>query len=173
MKIRLEDIPEDGLVVDLDSSQGWVEAAVSDALEGKIEHATAHLEIRRIGPGVHVDGRGSATALRTCDRCLAALRLRAAGDIDLYYDPFIDLPGGAGGLHADDLDVGFFRDEELDLADVLLEFFTLEAPARVVCGEAGIERLEEGECRLEAQSPEPDGPVDPRLAVLKRMKIDA
>jgi uncharacterized metal-binding protein YceD (DUF177 family) len=172
MKILLEDVPEEGLVLDVGLDEAWVGAAVQEAIEGTVETASAHLEIRRIGPGVHVDGRGSATVLCNCDRCLAPVRLCAEGEIDLYYDPFIDLPDARGSLHPDDLDVGFFQGEQLDLADVLTEFFALEAPVRVVCGEAGVERLEKGECKTGALTAGSEGLSEAPFSALKKLKID-
>jgi uncharacterized metal-binding protein YceD (DUF177 family) len=169
MRIRIEDLPEEGLEVEIASSQAWVARAAEEGLEGGFDGASGHLLVRRVGPGVHVGGEARARVLRECDRCLAPIRLSFGGDVDLYYDAG-PVPGQErSGLSAEDLDTGFLEGEEVDLSEVLTEFLALEVPPRVCCGDPGVERLDEGAC--EVGVPLASGKAgDLRFALLERLK---
>ncbi len=172
MRLRIDELPEDGRFFELDMDTAWAVGAVSEAFEGTVHHLDGALRVRPIGQGVTVAGSAAVTVEQRCDRCLAAVRSSLEGRVDLYFDN-TRLEGDANvGLHQDELDVGFLDDGELDLGAALGEFFLLEAPTRVRCQDPGVERAEPGACELASAQPDDEPDVDPRFAALKNFQAD-
>jgi uncharacterized metal-binding protein YceD (DUF177 family) len=142
------------------------------ALEGSPVHLGGRFEVRRVGPGVLVRGRASAEAPRTCDRCLADVRLTVEGPVSLYFDASGGPASEGARLHAEDLDVGFIEDGVLDLGQVLSEFLALEGPSRVRCGDPGVRREVDGECTMDPAGEGAEDGLDPRLAALRGVRTD-
>lgn len=126
--------------------------------------AEAELE----GAEIHIVGRLSGRLEFTCARCLEPVERELAPRFDLVYRPVASIRRGEEiGLRADDLEIGFYADEGLFLADVVAEQVHLALPMKVVCGEAcrglcpgcGV-NLNRERCRCGPQA------VDPRLAPL-------
>jgi len=106
-----------------------------------------------------------------CSRCLEAYRLPVAAPFDLRY-----LPASAVSAEAehemddDDLETSYYRDDQIDLNELLREQFYLSLPmkplcrddCRGLCPQCGI-NLNTGTCSC--------APVweDPRLAALKEL----
>ncbi len=182
MQVNIVDIPSDGLRLCFDTTDSWASKAASAALGGALSDLNVELVLRRVGPGVYVEGRVSASVQRCCDRCLAALRYCIEGPVQLYYEPGSEDLSGDVNLLSDELEVGFFDGAQLDLSAVLSEFLALEASPRLFCGDYGVSRLVPGECSLpvsKGDSPESMGTGasddqvgDPRFAVLKHLDLD-
>jgi uncharacterized protein len=121
---------------------------------------------------VEISGRVDARVEYDCDRCLRAIELAIKQPFDLAYVP----PLGAAGeriLGEDDLDVGFYRGEVLDLDDVAREQIELALPMSKRCSEdcKGLcpvcgANLNEAACACREQE------IDPRWAALKSLKTD-
>jgi uncharacterized protein len=100
---------------------------------------TAPLEIEAgaelVGEEIRIRGR-LATALEAgCDRCLLPVAIPVDCAFDLVYRPIrtiakeeeIEIP-------ADELEVGFYSGDGIELADVATEQVILSVPMKVVCG---------------------------------------
>jgi uncharacterized protein len=83
-----------------------------------------------------------------------------------------EIEDGEGiGLEYGDLDVGFYRDDQIDLSAVLSEQVVIDVPMKPVCSEeckglcpnCGAD-LNEGECNCKEDK------TDPRLAPLAEIK---
>ena len=138
MRIQLDSIPDDGLDVHADAGAPWAVAAVELSLG--VPPASLHFDVKvsRIEDHVRVRGEGDASGEFACDRCGEPVRLSLRGPIDLYYAPESYLKGADSELGADDLDIGWFDGEALQLADVFSEAVALWAPDRVRCGDRGV-----------------------------------
>jgi len=171
MRIRVADLDPQGVQVALDAGAAWAREAVEGALDGPVLALDGLLTVRPVGPGVVAQGHARASVERSCDRCLAAVRLDLGGEVDLYFQPSPPVAVEREvALLPDDLDLGFLEDGELDLGAVVAEFFLLEAPAVLRCGEGSVARLEEGTCTPPAAAPPADQEPDPRFAALKAFK---
>ncbi|HSC26710.1 MAG TPA: DUF177 domain-containing protein [Vicinamibacterales bacterium] len=126
MIIRVSELEEQGLRID-------DVAAFADALNDptwRLESIA--LEIEPDGPDVFVRGRLAATVLLTCGRCVETFSGRIDADVDVRVVP---KPSGADTveLGADDLDVDFYENDELDLARVVANEATLALPMKPLC----------------------------------------
>ena len=137
-------------------------------------------EFRQSGPlkvdavaelvGAEIRIRGQlATRLETaCDRCLEQVEIPVEHNFDLFYRPLrsiareevIEVP-------RDELEVGFYSGEGVELADLVAEQVILSVPMKVVCRAdcrglcptcGGNRNL--GQCRCPAEA------LDPRWAAL-------
>ena len=94
-------------------------------------HATAEL----LGAEIRVRGHLSTRLEANCDRCLAAVEIPVSRDFDLFYRPLqsiareeeIEVP-------ADEMEVGFYSGDGIELADVATEQVILSVPMKVICG---------------------------------------
>ena len=103
-------------------------------------------EFRQVGPldveavaelvGSEIRIRGS---LRTrleaaCDRCLERVEIPVSRDFDLQYRPMQSIARDEEvAIASDELDVGFFSGDGVELADVVTEQVILSVPMKVVC----------------------------------------
>ena len=93
-------------------------------------NATAELQ----GGEIRVRGHLSTGLEAACDRCLGSVELPIDGDFDLFYRPMqtiareeeVEIP-------ENELEVGFFEGDGIELADVATEQVILSVPMKVVC----------------------------------------
>jgi len=108
----------------------------------------------------------------TCGRCLESFPLPLDGAFDLRYIPASELSSEEEREVAEeDLDTGFYRDDRINLNELLREQFYLALPMKPLCRveckglcpQCGANRNAEGcQCTFEW--------ADPRLAPLKGLK---
>ena len=135
MRIVIETIPEDGVDVDVQLDMSWAADVASNVLESEPESLEGHLHVDKRDRLVRVRGSVRAAGERVCERCGETTTLTLGGDVDLAYVPASDAPSGHGEIRLDpgDLDVGWYSEGSLDLADVLSEALALDLPPRVAC----------------------------------------
>lgn len=141
MRIQVESIPDEGLEIEAGPADDWARAPAAEALGGELEDLSLELRVERLGDHVRVSGEGRGALVRPCDRCGEPVRLEVGGPIDLYYAPESAADEGSAELSADELDIGWFDGEALELRDVLLEQFSLWAPSRVRCKDRGVTQI--------------------------------
>jgi uncharacterized metal-binding protein YceD (DUF177 family) len=172
LRLRIDELPAEGLSVELSDDLSWAVSAVSQVLEGPVSALGGTVLVLPVSGGVSVRGHASVVVLRSCDRCLAQLSHRLEGDMDLWFDS-VRLEGDTHvNLRQDELDVGFLDDGVLELGATLGEFFVLEAPTRLLCDDPAAERVEPGPCELPSRRPESEPRVDPRFAALKNFQAE-
>jgi uncharacterized protein len=94
-------------------------------------NATAEL----LGEEIRIRGHMATRLEASCDRCLGAVEIPLNSDFDLYYRPMqtiakeedIEIP-------TDELEVGFYTGDGIELADVATEQVILSVPMKVICG---------------------------------------
>ncbi|HUF47817.1 MAG TPA: DUF177 domain-containing protein [Vicinamibacterales bacterium] len=166
----------------------------SSRLRGEVEHLDrrfepgafdlAHEDFRVIGP-VHLvaDARKDGAKVRLtghldaelecdCSRCLEPFPVPLHAAVDSLFLPMADNIGeGEREVQQDDLGVSFYRDDEIDLGDVMREQFLLAVPMKPLCREeckglcpvCGV-NLNERDCGGH------EGWVDPRLEGLRKLR---
>lgn len=171
MKVRISEIPENGLEVPVAQSDAWAVDVASSALEGPVKALGGELELRVEHGRLLVTGDLSAEVVRSCDRCGEELTLEIEGAVDLTYRPVE--PGGEGvrELGGAELEFGFYAGNDFDIADSVSEFFALGLPMRVLCDIPGARPHGEG-CDADFLKRAQPKQVDPRFAALKNLKFE-
>jgi len=133
----------------------------------------ATLVVRLEGDRVTVAGRIDFQLELTCCRCTRRFLIEVDKAFESIYlpDPETVSEGEELELEYSDLEVGFYRDDRIDLSAVISEQIVLEIPMKPVCTESckglcplcGID-LNEGECGCSSER------SDPRLAPLAELK---
>lgn len=161
MMIRVSDIPEEGL-----SIQGA--AALPEPFSDPAwELVDLSLFIEKDDSDVIVRGRIAARVPQVCGRCLERFPVRVEPDVDARVAP---RPAGKEEIElaSDDLELDFYTDDLLNLAQLVETETTLDLPMKPLCREdcrglcpvcGGNRNLVACQCGVK--------PPDPRFAVLK------
>jgi uncharacterized protein len=177
LRVRLEEIPDSGLELEVVTGRELVAAYIPEEEIGfeLLEPVRSRFGLSRRGRKVLVQGRVSTRLGLECDRCLARIEQPVDAQVEVTFVPHPEVEEGAQiELSEKDLEVEFYGPEPLlDLGEVIVEELALAVPYRVLCREAcrglcprcGAD-LNREECRCEARPP------DPRLAALKDFKIE-
>ncbi len=131
LKIRLEDIPPEGLEISIEDDGGLV-ADVYPVLEAIV----AELHLTRIGPNVRVRGGLKTTLSVDCDRCLEPFPYKIEEKMFFILMPPPRGEGEEVRLRREDLDVSFFDGEVIDLGLIIREQILLSLPMRNICRES-------------------------------------
>ena len=138
------------------------------AMDSTPSGLSVRFRVRVVDELARVDGQVHATTERLCDRCGARVRLVLEGATDLTFARLPPPGVDAVELDAGDLDLSWFDGERVDLGQALSEQLGLWMPLRVVCGEIGTTRLDEGTCALPEQEAGPEIKRENPFAVLKK-----
>lgn len=123
---------------------------------------------------VRLVGRVQSALELTCSRCLEPYAIPVDSPFDLLFLPASEsAAAGDEEIEADDVGVSYYRDDVIDLADVIREQFYLALPMKPLCREdcrglcpvCGVNRnVELCSCQTEW--------VDPRMDALRSLKKD-
>lgn len=161
MIIRVSDIRDDGLTI---ANAGEFVAPYADR-SWRLEHVQLHAS--REGNDVLIVGEIAASVPLTCGRCLEEFRVDLRPSVDVRYVPRPAV-GDRVELGADDLDLDFYENDELNLGALVETETTLALPMRPLCREdcQGLCPVCGGNRNVVACAC-PTRPPDPRLAALR------
>jgi uncharacterized protein len=129
MKIKVSEIPEEGLDID-------AEEALEADDSGAVSKARLNLRVEKSGADVFVSGKISARVSLSCSRCLKHLGRDLSVPVNLAYSPADAVSEEAHELSPDELNTGFYRDDEIDLGEVSREQVLLNVPMKPLCSDA-------------------------------------
>jgi uncharacterized protein len=164
MKIVLSDITEEGLNLN-------VEVAVTSGPPLLLSPVRADLRIEKAGPEVFVRGDIRAGVELQCSRCLKKFPKDITTRLNVVYHPVEELRGeDKHEIKQDELDMGFYKGDELDIGDLVAEQIILAVPMKPLCSESckglcphcGAD-LNIGACSCAGKEP------DQRFAMLKKI----
>jgi uncharacterized protein len=170
MIIDIDKIPQDGLAVTRDFEFLNVDLVEEDAVFLAPAHADVY--IRKIGDEIWIKGRLTARMSFICSRCLSPFEFPVDANFDLVYLPE-ELALMKDALEEEDLDRGYFRDNQLNLSEVILEQLNLTFPLKPLCSEGcegicpvcgRVRRDDNCACQVKEE--------DPRLSNLKNLVRD-
>lgn len=93
-------------------------------------NATAELQ----GGDIRIRGHLATKLEANCDRCLGSIELPVDTDFDLVYQPMQTIAKEEEiEISDDEMEVGFFDGDGIELADVATEQVILFVPMKVVC----------------------------------------
>lgn len=164
MKIVLSDITDEGL--DL----AFQEALSSEEFK-LLSPARVTLRVEKIGAEVVAEGKVRTSIELQCSRCLRSFAKDLDVNINVVYHPVEELKGEEKHeIKDDELDMGFYEGDELDVLDLVTEQILLNVPMKPLCCESckGIcpkcgADLNVAPCACESRE------TDPRLEILKKL----
>lgn len=138
LKVKVTHIPPEGKEVDEPLDPGDVHLEGEDAFALQGGRFAGRLE-RGDDDSVHVRGHLDAVVGLQCGRCLDPFVLALDQDLDLFYLPH--RPGEAEQEEEDvaladrDMVIAYYRNDQLDLGEMVREQLFLGVPLRRVCRE--------------------------------------
>jgi uncharacterized protein len=161
MIIRVSDIEDEGLLI---ANPGEFVAPFSDR-SWRLDAVRLH--VSRDGDDVLVVGEIGASVPLVCSRCLEEFRVEVKPAVDVRYVPRPALTDDVE-LGADDLDLDFYANDEVNLAALVETETTLALPMKPLCRPdcRGLCPVCGGN-RNVVQCACPTPMPDPRLAALK------
>jgi len=181
MEIRLDQIKEDGLTLELEKSVDTFPILAEMVANGECEFAAplrTALRALRIGDLVEIDGDFETSVRLPCSRCLQPFETPLKSSFALTYmqqatDVMEDTEPQEVQLSAEDMGVVYFQDEKINLRDAIQEQVVMEFPLRPLCKldckglcpKCGAD-LNEVPCDCE-QRPSPG-----KFAALKNLKLE-
>jgi uncharacterized protein len=137
MKIRLNNIPESGLNLELSYEKDWLKHLQKGHREEDfkfITPITVRLELNRSRTDVFIMGELTGKLKPQCSRCLKTF------DYDLFADfhcSFAPLPQNFDKeeteLSREDMELSFYQGGEIDLDEVISEQLVLAVPLTPLC----------------------------------------
>jgi uncharacterized protein len=181
LRVNVDQIPEDGLVVRIDASYDKFPGLGEVCLQEEISFASPlHLDIRVriISNFVEASGKIGTSVNLACSRCLVPFTQEIVTPFEALYteevpDPELPEADGEIELTSEAIDVFPILGKQMDLSEAIREQVLLALPVRPLCREdckglcAGCGAdLNQGSCGCQGEA------VDPRFAVLKNLKIE-
>lgn len=138
MRIPVESIPRTGRTITLGLGAEWSREAAAAALEVEASSLSGALELSPPKRGlVVVLARIEAGAACMCHRCGERFDLAVALDSQLRYAPIRPATGDEEvELQEEELEIGWYDNDELDLGAIVQEAIALALPARYTCPDA-------------------------------------
>ena|SRR2546423_5457151 len=94
------------------------------------------LDIQKDGVRLRVTGRVDTRLQLECGRCLEPFEIPVSSAFELHYVPQSDNSGaGEHEIDDDDLTTAYYRDNTLDLGELMREQFQLALPMKPLCAE--------------------------------------
>ena len=100
----------------------------------QVEPLTVNAEAELAGKEIRVYGHISTVLEAACDRCLEQIKIPVEQDFDLPYRPMEEIAlEEEVEVGAEELKVGFFSGDGVNLEDVVKEQVLLSVPMKTVC----------------------------------------
>ncbi|MFA7535267.1 MAG: DUF177 domain-containing protein [Desulfuromonadales bacterium] len=139
MRIRIDDIKENGLTLDfLEDVENFPGLSEAGAVEGFVAPLSIHLRVIRVHELIEVEGKIETSIRLFCSRCLESFESFLAIPFSLAYAR--ELPEAAADseedeveLSAEDLGLIPFQGEEIDLRDGIREQILMSLPLQPLC----------------------------------------
>lgn len=129
MKIRIPDIPDEGLTLDIEESIDT---------NSVLSPVSARLRTEKAGAEIMVKGDLRAEIKLICSRCLKEYNGKLTVPVDVVYHPVEELKDEAhlNEVKSEELDLDFYSGEEIDLIDLVKEQVELNIPMKPLCDDA-------------------------------------
>ncbi len=171
MIVRVSDINENGVHIETFENSEWLvnvpELSKGDRNTKLTSGFDIDLQVNKVLREVAVSGNVQFSIEAPCSRCLQTVKLDLKPEVNLVLTP-----KESTGEEDDDLNHETYVGDEVDISGYIREQIAMSLPFKVVCTEdckglcssCGI-NLNNENCECESQR------IDPRLAVLKNLKI--
>ncbi len=165
MRINIFEIPEEGLEQDID-----LPVIINN--DRKPDNVFVRIKLLRFGTKILVQGSAKTTVSLQCSRCLNDFPCPVDLEFREEYTPLGDTDTERDQeLYDDEMGVGFYEGDEIDIAELVKEQVLLAVPMKPlckneckgICSKCGAD-LNEHSCTCK------DDHIDPRLAPLEKYK---
>jgi len=165
MRINIFDIPEEGLEQEFD-----LPVTINNHI--KPDTASVRIKLLRFGNKILVDGTVKVVVSLKCSRCLNNFSCPVDLDFREECTPADETePGSDQELSEGELDISFYKGEEIDVAGIVKEQVLLEVPMKPLCKNECPGMCLRCGADLNVQSCNCiDDHIDPRLAPLAKYK---
>lgn len=127
MKIIVNEIPSDGLELKISEEGRFGSVKAVSPYE-------AIIKVIKKGNDVFLNGLVKCSIELQCSRCLSSFSLTINSPLDIVFRPVNELTEeGCYELQKDELDIGFYRDNILDINDIVNEQLALDIPMKPLC----------------------------------------
>lgn len=139
MEILIYDIPEDGMTLNLKSSDtAWFRESLEFALVGRGKNfdGSFYATIIRTEENVNIIGDLNFEFVTTCDRCLEEYEFKINLPLNIVL-----LPAGEGGRKNEDegksgkIELMFYEGDRFDLSEMIKELVLLNLPMKHICSD--------------------------------------
>ncbi len=174
MKITVSRIPEEGLRLQYARGADWLAEAAPEGMpvEFTLREVTVSFAVCKVREAVTVEGALQTELSLACSRCLEKARLPLATEFRYTFLPGPPATEEEKELKDEELDVGFYSDDQISLDALVFEQILLQIPMKTLCRDdcRGLcprcgTNLNAGSCNCRPET------GDPRLAVLKHFKV--
>jgi uncharacterized protein len=174
LKINVVTIPEEGRDIVFFGDKKWFQESFpqSDELGFTLQKVDVTFNITKASGRVFIKGSLSATLSIECSRCLEVVVLPVCSDFAYTMVPKTPETREEVELEAEELEIGCYEGDFIDLAPIVYEQIILQIPIKPLCSEncKGLcpqcgTNLNVASCNCNL------GVIDDRLAVLKNIKI--
>lgn len=188
MVVNVDQIPPEGLTLDEPVTAALLKEAMAGTSFAPTKDTTLHARFEKVSGGVLLRGKFPLSVQGPCKRCVTDVKLELPVEFTLNLipeslargDDYVeegegddDQKGERGGTFSlKDADEELFNGKQIELDPIVREQVLLALPMDLLCKEAckGLcaqcgTNLNEQQCSCEQK------PVDPRLAVLKNIKL--
>ncbi len=164
MRIIVSDIPHSGLEQEF-------KMAVTLYDDKSKNDVYVFLKAFKVGDKVLIDGKAEAETSLVCSRCLKEFSYPMNVKFDVEYVPFREFAGaGEYELAREELDLSFYKNDEIDIEELVMEHLLLALPMKPLCSSDCLglcpkcgKDLNKGICECRADE------IDPRLSPLKNL----
>lgn len=182
MRIRVSDLTAEGVLIEENLEPDQLKDLAGLQSDGVclFQGALAvRLRVKPTAGMVQVEGHVRGAGALTCSRCLGPVRWPLQADFRLAFAQTLpgrktDPPDERRELEAEELGVVPYEGDEIDLRDAIQEQVIMALPMQPLCRETcrGLcpgcgANLNDESCRCASKE------IDPRLAVLKNLRLDS
>lgn len=174
MKINASTIPPEGLKLQFSVNEKRLQEIWPDneKMDFTFYGADLSFEVKRIGETVYIEGDIHTTVDLACCRCLETTTQDLDTRFKYSFSPSQSHMNEEIELSAEDLEVGYYDNDSIDLDQIAFEQISLQIPMKAVCSESckGLcpqcgTNLNISSCTCQNEF------VDDRLAALKKFKF--
>jgi uncharacterized protein len=174
MKINILNIPEEGLNLRFslvgDSFSGLLPDR--EELDFSLPRVDVSGFMKKVGQNLFISGTIETVMETQCCRCLEEAHLPLKAEFSYTLLPETEAVKADIELKTEDIEVGYYSGEVIDLSPIIFEQILLQTPMKALCGEScrgicprcGI-NLNVGSCDCRSDF------IDERLAVLKNFRV--
>jgi uncharacterized protein len=173
MVVDLSELRQKKAPLHVEADLGEKQLNLRSTLASVVTIIHSQLRVSLSGERVMVDGRISGDLEVICCRCAKGCSQQVEKDFSVEYwpDPTVDHEGDEQELTYDELDIGFYRDDKIDLSAVVTEQILLDIPMKPVCHEGCKGLCDQCGTDLNRETCKcTRSQADPRLAVLEEIK---